>query len=98
MKIQTRQDEQFISVEELSELTGLDPMTIFEQANSGKIPGAVWGETLRFEKKAIEFALMPPPSIAEIEEILKELEQEGLLKSFVDTNGERRYFCPEHLH
>jgi excisionase family DNA binding protein len=61
MKTQARQDEQFISVEELSELTGWDPMTIYEKADNGKIPGAVWGETLRFEKKSNPFRVNASP-------------------------------------
>jgi excisionase family DNA binding protein len=92
----TRQDEQFISVEELSHRTGWDPMTIYEEAKSGNIPGAVWGDTLRFHKETIDAWLMPI-SISEIEESLKELEQKGILKSFVDADGERRYILAEHL-
>jgi excisionase family DNA binding protein len=93
----TRQDEQFISVEELSHRTGWDPMTIYEEANSGNIPGAVWGETLRFEKKEIE-AWLTPISRSEIEEILKELEQEGLITSYVGADGKRRYIAIKYVH
>jgi hypothetical protein len=50
----TREDKQFISVEELCHRTGWDPLTIYEKANSGDIPGAVWGEILCFEKEKIE--------------------------------------------
>jgi len=89
-----RQDEQFISVEELSHRTGWDPMTIYEKASSGDIPGAVWGETLRFEKEGIE-AWLTPISRSELEEILKELEQEGRITSFVDVDGKRRYIVAE---
>jgi hypothetical protein len=32
-----------------------------------------------------------------IEEILKELEKEGHIKSFVDSDGKRSYILPEHL-
>jgi excisionase family DNA binding protein len=95
MKIHTRQDEQSISVEELSHRTGWDPMTIYEKANSGDIPGAVWGETLRFENEKIEAWLMPI-STSELEEILKELEQEGRITSYVDVDGQRRYIVAEH--
>ena len=90
----TRQDEQFISVEELSRRTGWAPMTIYEKANSGDIPGAVWGETLGFENEKIE-AWLTPISRSELEEILKELEQEGRITSFVDVDGKRRYIVAE---
>ena len=94
MKIYRRRDEQFISVEKLSHRTGWDPMTIYEKANSGDIPGAVWGETLRFEKEGIE-AWLTPISRSELEEILKELEREGRITSFVDVDGKRRYIVAE---
>jgi excisionase family DNA binding protein len=94
MKIHTRQNGQFITVEELSHRMGWDPMTIYEKASSGDIPGAVWGETLRFEKEGIE-AWLTPISRSELEEILKELEQEGRITSFVDVDGKRRYIVAE---
>jgi len=95
MKIYRRRDEQFISVEKLSHRTGWDPMTIYEKANSGDIPGAVWGETLLFEKERIE-TWLTPISISAVEEILKELEQEGRITSYVDVDGKRRYIVTEH--
>src|SRR5262245_39453759 len=76
-----KQESSTISVEELSYLTGWDPVTIFERASKGYIPGAVWDETLRFEKEAIEAFLI-------IEEILRDLVREGELSSFVNPDGE----------
>ena len=71
-------------------------MTIYEKASSGDIPGAVWGETLLFEKERIE-TWLTPISLSELEEILKELEQEGRITSYVDVDGKRRYIVPEYL-
>lgn len=90
------QGERLISVEELCDLTGWDPMTVFEKADNDEIPGAVWGRTLRFKEKEIEVWLQPLTR-SEIEEILKELEQEGSITSFIDSNGERRYIATEYL-
>jgi len=93
----TQGGERLISVQELCDQTGWDPMTVFEKADNDEIPGAIWGETLRFKEEAIE-AWLQPPTLSEIEEILKKLEQEGRITSFIDSNGERRYGLPEHLH
>jgi excisionase family DNA binding protein len=92
----TREDKQFISMEELCHRTGWDPLTIYEKANSGDIPGAVWGETLCFEKEKIE-AWLTPISRSDVEEILKKLEQDGSITSYVDVDGKRYYILPEHL-
>ena len=96
MATNEQRNEGLISVQEVCDLTGWDPMTVFEKADSGKIPGAVWGTTLRFKEEEIEAWLTLTRS--DLEEILKELEQEGLITSFIDNNGERRYIRPEHLH
>jgi excisionase family DNA binding protein len=85
--------ERLISVQELCDRTGWDPVTVFDLADNGKIPGAVWGRTLRFKQTEIEAWLTLTRS--DIEEILKELEQEGRITSFIDSNGERRYIATE---
>ena len=90
-----RQGERLISVQDLCDRTGWDPMTVFDNAANGKIPGAVWGRTLRFKQGEIEAWLTLTRS--DIEEILRELEQEGRLTSFIDSNGERRYIATEFL-
>ena len=92
----TQGGERLISVQELCDLTGWDAMTVFEKARSGEIPGAIWGTTLRFEPEKIA-AWLQPLTISEVEEILKELEQEGVFTSVLDSNGERVYMFPEHL-
>jgi excisionase family DNA binding protein len=88
-----RQGEPLISVQELCNRTGWDPMTVFDKADHGKIPGAVWGSTLRFKQTEIEAWLTQTRS--DIEDILKELEQEGRITSYIDSNGERRYIAIE---
>lgn len=97
MATNKQRGERLISAQELCNRTGWDPMTVFDKADSGEIPGAVWGRTLRFKEEEIEEWLRPKTK-SEIEEALKSLEQEGLITSFIDNNGERRYICPEHLH
>ena len=92
----TQGGERLISVQELCERTGWDPMTVFEKADNDEIPGAVWGTTLRFKEEQID-AWLQPLTRSEIEEILKELEQEGSITSFIDDNGERRYIATEYL-
>ena len=93
----TQGGEPLISIQELCDLTGWDAMTVFEKARSGEIPGAVWGNLLRFKEEEID-AWLQPVSLSELEDALKELEQQGLITSFLDSNGERRYCLPEHLH
>lgn len=95
MATNKRRGERFVSVQEVCDRTGWDPMTVFDKAANGKIPGAVWGRTLRFKQREIEAWLTLTRS--EIEEILKKLEQEGRIKSFIDSNGERRYIATKFL-
>ena len=89
MATNKQRGERLISAQELCDRTGWDPMTVFHKADSGEIPGAVWGRTLRFKEEEIE-AWLQPMSLSEIEETLKELEQQGLITSVLDSNGERR--------
>lgn len=47
--------EHMISVEELAQVTGWHPMTIYRKARDGEIPGAVkLGRSVRFRESAIE--------------------------------------------
>ena len=89
--------KRFISVQEVCDRTGWDPMTVFDKADRGEIPGAVWGKTLRFTEEEIELWSTRLTS-SEVEEALKSLEQKGLIKSFIDGNGERRYVAVKQLH
>jgi len=77
---------EFISAKEVCDCTGLDLATVYQKARNGEIPGAVWGETLRF--KLDEFQKWWE---SELEDILKELEEDGLITSFVGPDGKRRY-------
>jgi len=88
------QGERLISLLEICERTGWDPMTVFEKADTDGIPVAVWGNTLLFKEEEIE-AWLQPMSLSELEEALKELEQEGRITSFLDSNGMRRYIATE---
>ena len=97
MATNKRRGERFISVEEVCDRTGWDPMTVFDKADSGEIPGAVWGGTLRFKEEEIGLWLRGLTS-SEVEEALKSLEQKGLITSFIDSNGERRYIVIKQLH
>src|SRR5215813_11153682 len=82
----TRQDE-FISAEEVCDYTGLDLATVYRKAGNGEIPGAVWGETLRFVLDEFEEWWWD----SQIESVLKELEEAGLIMSWVDNDGQRWY-------
>jgi len=92
-----RPRERLISVREVCERTGWHPMTVFNQADSGYIPGAVWGRTLQFKEEEIE-AWFEPVTKPEIEQRLKQLEQDGFLTSFLDTDGKRHYITIERMH
>lgn len=82
---------EFISAEEVSQRTGLDLTTVYQTAMMGEIPGAVWDavsdETLRFKRD--EFFKWWQ---SEVEDILRELEEEGKIVSIVGPDGQRRYY------
>jgi hypothetical protein len=87
---------EFISAKKVCDCTGLDLATVYQKARNGEIPGAVWGETLHFEleqfKEWFDWYLH---WVAE--EALRTLEEDGVLMSFVDSDGERIY-VPRTLH
>src|SRR5262249_49841403 len=56
--------------------------------------GAALPET---EYNTMQDEHLTPISDSELEEILKDLEQKGVLKSFVDANGERYYIVAKRL-
>lgn len=85
MTINTWRDE-FISAEEVCDYTGLDLVTVYQMARSGEIADAVWGETLCF--KLEEFRKWWR---SKLKDTLRELEEDGLIMSFVDSDGQRRY-------
>jgi excisionase family DNA binding protein len=90
-----KRGERLISVDELSYVLDCDPMTVFDMANKGEIPGAVRGKTLRFKLSEIEAwarVRFKPMNVSEVQEVLDELEQEGCLISFV-IDGKRRYWA-----
>src|SRR5262249_15978242 len=81
----TRQHE-FISAEEVCDRTGLDLTTVYRKAGNGEIPGAVWGETLRFMLDEFEGWWD-----SQIERVLEELEEAGFIMSYVDNDGQPVY-------
>jgi excisionase family DNA binding protein len=89
MTIRTWRRE-FISAKEVCDCTRLSLATVEQLARIGEIPGAIWGETLRFDleefKEWFDWFLH---WVAE--EALRQLEEEGELMSFVDSDGERIY-------
>ena len=54
MATNKQRGERLISWKQVCDLTRWDPMTVFDKADSGEIPGAVWGTTLRFKEEEIE--------------------------------------------
>jgi excisionase family DNA binding protein len=89
MTISTWRGE-FISAEEVCDCTGLDLTTVYKMARSGEIPGAVWGETLHFELE--EFTKWWESVLDKaIDKALRELEEDGSLMSFIDSDGRRCY-------
>jgi excisionase family DNA binding protein len=89
MSISTWRGE-FISAQEVCDFLRLDPGTVYELARIGEIPGVIWGETLRFEVKEFE-KWYDRFLYGCVEEALRQLEEEGVLTSYVDSDGERRY-------
>jgi excisionase family DNA binding protein len=82
--------DDFILAQEVSDFLSLDLATIYQMARSGELPGAIWGETLHFELE--EFTKWWESVIdKEIDKKLRELEEDGLLMSFVDSDGRRCY-------
>jgi excisionase family DNA binding protein len=92
MTIYTWQRE-FISAEEVCDYTGLDLATVYQKAWNGEIPGAIWDETLCFERD--EFSKWWE---SELEKVLRELEEAGLIISSVDSDGQRRYCAKKFVH
>jgi excisionase family DNA binding protein len=85
--------DELISAKEVCDRTGWDLTRVYQMARSGEIPGAVWGETLHF--KLEEFTKWWS---SDVDKALRELEEEGLITSSVDPNGERRYRATEFVH
>jgi excisionase family DNA binding protein len=83
---------ELISAEEVCDRTGFDLTTVYEMARSGEIPGAVWGETLGFKPEEYKKWWA-----SEIRKTLRSLEEEGLVTSFVDSDGQRRYILPKYM-
>jgi excisionase family DNA binding protein len=81
-----------ILAEDVCEQTGFDLTTVYQMARSGEIPGAVWGETLGFKREEYKKWWR-----SEIEAITRELEEEGFLTSFIDSDGKRRYILPKYV-
>ena len=81
---------EFISAQEVSDYTGLDLATVYQKARNGEIPGGIWDETLCF--KLDEFRKWWR---SELRKAVRELEEEGLIMSFVDNDGKRRYYVPK---
>ena len=79
-------------VEDVCDQTGFDLTTVYQMARNGEIPGAVWGETLGFKREEYKKWWR-----SEIEKIIKELEEEGVLISFVDSDGQRYYIRRESV-
>ena len=82
--------DDFISAQEVSDFLRLDLATVYQMARSGEIPGAVWDETLRFDLKEFEdwYGRFLYDCVGEG---LRQLEEMGLITSYVDNDGERRY-------
>jgi excisionase family DNA binding protein len=90
MTIRTRRGEELIAADEVCERTGLELTTVYQMARNGEIPGAVWGQTLRFRRE--EFRKWWESEIQATDEVLRQLEEEGVIMSFVDSNGELIYY------
>jgi len=86
----TTSRREFISAEEVCDCLRLDLATVYQLAKIGEIPGAIWGETLRFKWEEFE-AWFDRYLYDCAEEALKQLEEEGIMMSYVDSEGERRY-------
>ena len=84
---------EFISAQEVSDYTGLDLATVYQKAWSGEIPGAIWAETLCFKRD--EFRRWWR---SELQKVLRELEEEGSIGSFVGPDGKRRYYAKKFVH
>jgi excisionase family DNA binding protein len=81
-----------ILAEDVCEQTGFDLTTVYQMAKSGEIPGAVWGETLGFKRE--EFKKW---WASEIGKALRSLEEKGLVTSYLDRDGQRRYILPKYV-
>jgi hypothetical protein len=46
--------DDFISAQEVSDFLRLDLATVYELARVGALPGAIWGEVLRFDLKDLK--------------------------------------------
>jgi excisionase family DNA binding protein len=79
--------DEFISAKEVCDCLGLDLTTVYQMARIGEIPGAIWGETLRFDLEEFKEWF---DWVAE-EAALRTLEEDGVLMSFVDSDGQRIY-------
>jgi excisionase family DNA binding protein len=105
MTVHIRRGERFITAEDIVYQTGWHLMTVYRKAKNGEIPGAVkLGRALRFRQSEVEAWLKrtsrsadknsdshPKLAAYDIALTLQVLEREGLVTSYVDNNGERRY-------
>ena len=67
--------------------------TVYQKARNGEIPGAIWDETLCF--KLDEFREWWR---SELKKAVRELEEAGLITSFVGPDGKRRYYPKKFVH
>jgi hypothetical protein len=82
-----------ISAEQVCDIAHLELEEVYQMARSGEIPGAVWDETLHFKREEFDRWFL-----SLIESELRELEEDGLLGSYVDSDGRRIYYSKESLH
>lgn len=82
--------DEFISANEVCDCLGLDLATVYQLARIGEIPGGIWGETLYFEldefKEWFKWFVYDAAK-----EALRQLEEKGVLMSYVDSDGRRCY-------
>jgi hypothetical protein len=71
----------------------LDLATVYQKAWNGEISGAIWDEPVCF--KLDEFRKWWR---SELKKALRELEEAGLITSFVDSDGQRRYYAKKFVH